>query len=128
MAQVEIADGRLVLRLDRSDRLWAFRSQLEVPLAHVRGVEVDPQRVRVPWSGLPIRDPGSWAPGVLAAGSVRQEGEWAFWDVRDPERAVIIHLDDERFARLVVEVDDPAATAAAIRQAIDGGGGRDTVG
>jgi len=41
-----------------------------------------------------------------------------FWDVRDPERAVIIHLADERFARLVVEVDDPEASAAAIRQAI----------
>jgi hypothetical protein len=49
---------------------------------------------------------------VLAAGAVRQEGEWAFWDVRDPERSVIIHLAGERFARLVVEVDDPAATAA----------------
>jgi hypothetical protein len=63
---------------------------------------------------------------VVAAGSVRQEGDWAFWDVRDPERAVIIHLDDERFTRLVIEVDDPAATAATIRQAIDGGSGAAT--
>jgi hypothetical protein len=52
--------------------------------------------------------------------TVRQEGEWAFWDVRDPERAVIIHLADERFARLVIEVDEPEASAAAIRQAIAG--------
>ena len=126
MAQVEIADGRLVIRLDRSDRLWTFRSQLESPVDHVLGVEIDPERSRVPWSGLPVRDPGSWAPGVLAAGSVRQEGEWAFWDVRDPERAVIIQLADERFRRLVIEVDDPAATAAAIRQAIDGNGGTAT--
>jgi hypothetical protein len=85
MAQVEVADGRLVIRLlDRSDRLWAFRSELEVPLDHVRGVGVDPDRVRAPWSGLPVRDPGSWAPGVLAAGTVHQEGGWAFWDVRGP--------------------------------------------
>ena len=41
MAQVEVDDGRLVIRLDRSDRLWAFRSELAVPLDHVSGVEVD---------------------------------------------------------------------------------------
>jgi hypothetical protein len=85
------------------------------------GLGSTPDRVRAPWSGLPVRDPGSWAPGVLAAGTVHQEGGWAFWDVRGPERAVIIDLADERFARLVVEVDNPAATAAAIRPAIDGG-------
>jgi hypothetical protein len=126
MAQVEVTHDRLVIRLDRTDRLWAFRSELAVPLDHVAGVEVDPERSRVPWSGLPVRDPRSWAPGVVAAGLVRQEGEWAFWDVRDPERAVIIHLADERYTRLVIEVDDPAATAAAIHQAIHGDTGAAT--
>jgi hypothetical protein len=48
--------------------------------------------------------------------------------VREPERAVIIDLADERFARLVIEVDDPTATAAAIRQAIDGASGRAATG
>jgi hypothetical protein len=104
MAQVEVADGRLVIRLDRADRLWAFDSELEVPLDHVSGVEVDSEKARIPWSGLPVRDAGSWAPGMLAAGTVRQVGKWAFWDVRDPQGAIIIHLADERFARLVVEV------------------------
>ena len=31
---------------------------------------------------------------------------------------VVIHLTDERYARLVVGVDDPARTVAAIRQAL----------
>jgi hypothetical protein len=30
-----------------------------------------------------------------------------FWDVHDPEKTVVIHLKDERYARLVIEVDDP---------------------
>jgi hypothetical protein len=55
---------------------------------------------------------------MLWSGDVREQGRWAFWDVRDPERAVIIDLEDERYARLVIEVDDPAATAAAIRRAL----------
>ena len=128
MAQVEIADGRLVIRLDRSDRLWAFRGELAVPLAHVRGVEVDPEAARAPWSGLPIRDADGWAPGVVAAGGVRQEGQWAFWDVHDPERAVIVHLADEHYARLVIEVEDPWATATSINQALPVGPSRSTGG
>ena len=118
MARVEVSDSRLLIRLDRTDKLWAFKGTLEVPLEHVVGVEVDPERARIPWSGLPIREPGSRLPGMLWSGDVREQGRWAFWDVRDPERAVIIDLEDERYARLVIEVDDPAATAVAIRRAL----------
>jgi hypothetical protein len=118
MARVEVSDSRLLIRLDRTDKLWAFKGTLEVPLEHVVGVEVDPERARIPWSGLPIREPGSRLPGMLWSGDVREQGRWAFWDVRDPERAVIIDLEDERYDRLVIEVDDPAAAAAAIRRAL----------
>jgi hypothetical protein len=44
---------------------------------------------------------------MITAGQAREDGQWAFWDVRDPEQAVIIHLADERYARLVIEVDGP---------------------
>jgi hypothetical protein len=118
MAQVEVVGDRLVIRLDRADRLWSFRSELQVPLAHIGGVEVDPDQARLPWSGLPVRGERGWLPGMIAAGQVRQDGRWAFWDVHDPERAVIIHLADERYARLVVEVDDPGATATSVNQAL----------
>jgi hypothetical protein len=37
-------------------------------------------------------------PGLLQAGNVREQGQWAFWDVRDPERAIIIHPANERYA------------------------------
>jgi hypothetical protein len=104
--------------LDRADRLWSFHSQLQVPLAHIRGVEVDPDQARLPWSGLPVRGENRCLPGLIAAGQVRQDGQWAFWEVHNPERAVIIHLADECYARLVIEVDDPSATATRINQAL----------
>jgi hypothetical protein len=118
MAQIEVAGDRLVIRLDRADRRWSFRSELQVSLAHVRGAEVDPDQARLPWSGLPVRADNGWLPGMIAAGQVRQDGQWAFWDVHDPERAVIVDLDGERYARLVIEVDGPWATAASINQAL----------
>jgi len=44
--------------------------------------------------------------------------EWGFWDVHNPERTVVIELDYERFARLVLEVQDPQGTAASINGAV----------
>ncbi|MBV8281921.1 MAG: hypothetical protein JO347_07650, partial [Candidatus Eremiobacteraeota bacterium] len=41
-----------------------------------------------------------------------------FWDVHHAENAIEITLRDERFSRLVVEVEDPAAAVAMLRDAI----------
>ncbi len=87
-------------------------------MPHIGGAEVDPDQARLPWSGLPVRGGNGWLPSTIAASQVRQDGQRAFWDVHDPERALIIHLADERYARLVIEVDDPWATAASINQAL----------
>ena len=72
-----------MIRLDRTDRLWAFRSELEVPLAHLTGVEVDPEQARLPWSTLPVWDRDGSLPGMVAADGVRQNGSWAFQGVSD---------------------------------------------
>ena len=42
-----------------------------------------------------------------------------FWDVHDPAQAIIVELDDERYQRLVVQVDDPKSTAETINRAVD---------
>jgi hypothetical protein len=60
-------------------------------------------------------------PGVITAGSFYREGEREFWDVRDPERTVVIPLKDDLYAGLVIEEDDPPATAAAIQRALGEG-------
>jgi hypothetical protein len=55
---------------------------------------------------------------VVSAGTFYQEGERVFWDVRDPEKVVVIRLRDERYARLVIGVEDPPATVRAIQEAV----------
>jgi hypothetical protein len=98
------------------DRLWALKSRLEIPLYHVLGAEVDPQVAREWHKG--IRAAGTHVPGVLTAGTFYQEGERVFWDVHDPDKTVVIRLRDERYVRLVIEVENPPATATAIQGAL----------
>ena len=116
MAQVEIADGSLVVSVTGVDKLLALKSRLEVPLEHVAGVELRPEAARTWWHGF--RLPGTTIPGVVTAGSFYQSGEWVFWDVHDPDKTVAIQLRDEHYTRLVIQVDDPEATAAALKSAM----------
>jgi hypothetical protein len=115
MARVEVAGDQLTVQLEGMDKLWTFKSRLEIPLAHVTDAEADPEVVRG-WKGW--RGPGAQVPGVIVAGIFHHQGDRVFWDVHDPAKAVVIHLADERYARLVIGVDDPAATMAAIRRAL----------
>ena len=113
MAEVELTENALIVHVRGMDRLWTLKSRLEIPLSHVAGAEADPQIAREWHKG--IRAAGTHVPGVGTAGTFYQEGERVFWDVHDPENTVVIRLRDERYARLVIEVDDPRATAAAIQ-------------
>ncbi|HET9411060.1 MAG TPA: hypothetical protein VFO75_04160 [Candidatus Dormibacteraeota bacterium] len=115
MAEIEITPTTLVVHIRGADQFFALASRLEVPLEHVSAVDASPPEAEGVWHGLRIG--GTNLPGVIAAGRFLQHGEWAFWDVHDPGRAIAIRLHDEHYAKLIVGVDDPAATVAAITAA-----------
>ena len=120
MAEVELTEDALIIHVRGMDRIFALKSRLEIPLSHVLGAEVDAEVARpAPWKSLRIT--ATQIPWVVTAGTFYQEGERVFWDVHDPQKAVVIRLRDERYARLVIGVDDPPATVTAIQAAIGGG-------
>jgi len=122
VTKVEVRADRLVAHVQGLDQVLALKSELTIPLSHVKGANVSPPEVRRRWRNpLRIRVPGSDMPYVVMAGSfIFLDGEHAFWDVHDPDRTVVIELDHERFAKLVLEVEDPQTTAAAINAAVAG--------
>jgi hypothetical protein len=65
-----------------------------------------------------IRAPGTYFPGIIAAGSFHQIGKHVFWDVHNQDRAIAIDLHDERYTTLVLEVENPEATMAEIEKAL----------
>jgi hypothetical protein len=117
MAEVELTEDALIVHVRGLDRIFALKSQLEIPLSHVVGAKVDPAVAHpAPWKSLRLT--ATQIPWVVTAGTFYQEGERVFWDVHDPEKVVVIRLSDERYARLVIGVEDPPATIAAIQEAI----------
>jgi hypothetical protein len=115
MAEVELAQEALIVHVEGMDRLFTLRSRLEIPLSHIEGAEADPQEARKRWHG--ILASGVWVPGPITTGTYYQDGEWVFWDVHDPEKTMVIRLRDERYVRLVIEVEDTEATVARVNEA-----------
>ncbi|WP_404815662.1 hypothetical protein [Streptomyces thermolineatus] len=108
--------GLLIAEFQGLDKLWSLKSRLEIPLAHVRGATHDPGIAREPKG---IRVAGTYLPGVITAGRFRRDGERLFWDVKNPDKAVVVELADaESYDRLVIEVDDPRATVALIERSL----------
>ena len=115
MVDVSIAGDRVVFEVEGLHQLWALRSRLEIPLAHVTAAEYRPEDVGEWWHGLKIM--GTDVPGLFAAGTFYYHGEMVFWDVRHVENTIIVSLADERYRKLIVEVADPHAVVDAINAA-----------
>lgn len=117
MAQVEVTATGLIIHVMGWDKLWALRSQLEIPLAHLVDAEIAGDAALIAWKGWRIG--GTHVPGVITAGTYYKDGEWTFWDVHNPDRAIVIHLARERYAKLMIEVENPEETVEAILRARD---------
>lgn len=116
MVEFSIAEDKLTLHIRGADKLWAFKSSLEIQLVHIAGVRADQETARGWYHG--IRMPGTNVPGVITAGTFYQDGKRVFWDVHNPEKTIVIDLHDERYNELVVEVDDPDAAVKLIQNAL----------
>lgn len=116
MANVFCANGMLTVDVTGLDRLWALKSHLEFPLEHVERIEHDPT-AQLP-SLLHAKWPGTYIPGVIAAGTFYMGRSRTFFVVRNPERAVVIWLRNEPYEKLVIEADDPDEMVRRLRKAL----------
>jgi hypothetical protein len=114
MTRLSVSEGKLIVEVEGWDKLWSLRSHLAIPVQDVVRIYADPEIAQSWWKGLRLA--GTHVPGVIAAGTFYHHGDWIFWDVHDPGNAVVIELQHERYAKLIVEVENPAATVAAIQR------------
>ncbi len=117
MARIEVSGTALTVYVEGLDKLWALKSQLEIPLSHVVSAAIDPDLSisKFEWQ---LRAPGTSWPGLIKAGTYYGQGKRVFWDVHDPKKAVVIRLVEDKYNELVIEVDDPQDTVAAIQKAV----------
>ena len=115
MVSIQQEEDTVVFTVEGWHKLWAFRSELRIPRAHIKGARPDPE-VAAHWAGL--RAGGTYVPGLITAGTFYLDGFFdhkpTFFDVQHPENTVVVELADEHYARLIIEVEDPAAVVALL--------------
>lgn len=116
MVEITIADNNVIFEVQGWDKVWALRSQLTIPLAHIKGAYSDPEPPMGWFDGLKIS--GAGLPNIFRAGTFYQHGEWVFWDVHEQENTIVIELEHETYKKLIIEVADPAGEVQKIRTAL----------
>ena len=110
MVQMAIDGNALHLRVRGIDQILALRSELSVPLAHIRAVSVRPPEAHSWFHGLRF---GTNIPGVVTAGTFLTGNGLVFWDVHDPDKTIALDIEHEFYKRVIVEVDGSPEDAAA---------------
>jgi hypothetical protein len=119
MVEIKVEEDKGVFEVEGWDKLWSFKSRLEIPLAHIKGAHIDPEPAMGWFDGLKVL--GTALPHIFKAGTFYQDGDYVFWDVRHPEKTIVIDLEHEHFAKLIIEVADPNAAVGLINNAISKG-------
>jgi hypothetical protein len=118
MVDISIEDGVATFRIEGLHKLWALKSRIVVPVQDIVAVE-GPEAVSR-WAGWRVA--GTWLPGVITAGTFRQDGQWTFWDVGRSEAAIVVTLRGRWYSRLIVEVARPEDARHLLTRALHEGG------
>ena len=113
MTTIELTDAELIVHIQGWDKVLSFKSEIRVPLAHVEGVAPASEELD---ASKGLRAPGISIPGLTAGTFYAPDGR-AFWDVHDPEKAIVIYLRHDTFTKLIVEVADPHVAVRDIMRA-----------
>ncbi|WP_228001962.1 hypothetical protein [Nocardia australiensis] len=114
MVEVEVTDTTVTVYVLGGHRLLALREQLTFDLADIKAVAPAPVDLRPPW----VRAPGTFFPGVIAAGTYRGKGRKEFWDTTFGGQAIRLELAGPGFTRVVVDVVDPDAALETLSSAV----------
>jgi len=114
MSRVTIQDNNLVIAMQGIRKVLSLKSELSIPLENVVSATTDPAVGKELFKGWRV----GTELGFYSGGTFYKDGNKAFYDLKRKEDAVIITLRDDDFDTLIIGVDDPAATAEYIQNAL----------
>jgi hypothetical protein len=115
MVDITVQDGKFVFEVEGWDKLWALRSRLEIPIAHVKSARIDEDAAKGWWHGVKVG--GADIPGLITAGMFYTRGRLVFYDTHKPEHTIVVDLDHDNYDALIIQVRDPAGAVKMITDA-----------
>lgn len=116
MVNIKVENENAIFEVEGWDKLWSFKGHLQIPLMHIKDVYSNPAAA-IGWIDS-LKVAGISIPYVFRAGTFYQDGDLVFWDVHNAENTIIVELEHEHFAKLIIEVAEPNTAVAFVKNAI----------
>ena len=113
MTTLSFNDHELVISIVGLDKLLAFRGEVRIELSHIQSVEAYHEGLmdfKVATFGI-----GTIFAGRVQTGTFKEAGEKSFWDVHDVDKTILLTLKDDKYSKVVIEVEDPSEAVKSIR-------------
>lgn len=103
----------LTIELSNQERLWSFRwnKTLTIPLGHI--CKVSTETPSITW--LELRAPGTFVPGLIKAGTYYNKQGKDFWYATRGKGFLVLELEQDKYRRVVLTIDDNEGWAAQLR-------------
>jgi hypothetical protein len=116
VGEIKIEGNTVIFQLRGVDKLLAIKSALRIPIEHIVGVSTE----RANWDPFKqLRVGGSYVPGVVKDGRYYDpKTGLLFYEMHNPENCVTVSLRDERYKKIIFEVQDKESAAKLLNDAI----------
>ena len=116
MSRVRVENDQLIISVQGARKFFALKSEMAIPLGNVEGVSIG-----LTWKDLPKtfdKVAGTNSNLFYYGGTFIQDDDKVWYDLKRAEDAVIISINDEKYKRVIIGVDDPEAIVKLIEDAI----------
>lgn len=111
MVSIHREGSTFVIKVLGFHKILAFKSRFAIKASNILNVKIASMEMRPPG----IRFPGTSVPGVIVAGTYYGRGKKEFWDRVHRNVAIEVELKNEKYAKVVVDVEDPEATMKLLK-------------
>ncbi len=112
---IRIENKNLVFEMHGIDIILAIRKIITIPLEHVLSVSTD----RISWKPFEqIKVAGTSLPGVIKDGMFLSSDGLLFFEMHNPDKCITVSLKNEKYKKIIFEVDDKESIAKTIRDAL----------
>lgn len=119
MVEMTLETNDVVIKMNGMNKLWALKSQLTIPYENIQKVVVvddlktsDYFKWFTPRAGLSL-------PGVIGEGTFYTKDGKLFVAIREGGAGLVLQLENESYAEVIIEVENPQTIAQEIQKRIN---------
>jgi hypothetical protein len=114
---VKLEGKNIIFEIHGVDTILALKRSITIPLEHVVSVSTD----KVPWEPFQqLKVAGTNFPGVIKDGFYLSSDGLLFFEMHHPDKCITVSLNNEKYKKIIFEVEDKEYVAKSIRDAISG--------